>query len=81
MLKIKQLVADARMKLDRRVRGFSRFCEWMKLLENIRKSLVVKYAKNYLGGRIEVEFNNEVLEKVESFKYLRSTIVVGRERN
>ena len=71
------LVASTEERLQRLVNEFGVVCEKRKLRVNIGKSKVMVCSRQ--GGRAElnVRLNGEVLEEVETFKYLGSVIGKG----
>ena len=71
------LVASTEERLQRLVDEFGVVCERRKLKVNVGKSKVMVCSRE--GGRAElnVRLNGEVLEEVESFKYLGSVISKG----
>ena len=71
------LVASTEERLQRLVNEFGVVCERRKLRVNIGKSKVM--VCNRRGGRAElnVRLNGELLEEVETFKYLGSVIGKG----
>ena len=71
------LVADSEEKLKRLVSEFGRVCERRKLRVNVAKSKVMRCTRNMDRGKLNVKLNGDLLEEVESFKYLGSHIAVG----
>ena len=71
------LVADSEERLQRLVDEFGVVCERRKLKVNVGKSKVMVCSRG--GGRagLNVRLNGDVLEEVESFKYLGSVISRG----
>ena len=71
------LVASTEERLQRLVNEFGVVCEKRKLRVNIGKSKVMVCSRQ--GGRAElnVRLNGEVLEEVETFKYLGS--IIGKD--
>ena len=71
------LVADSEKKLRRLVNEFGRVCERRKLKVNVAKSKVMRCARDGVVGTLQVCLNGEVLEEVESFKYLGSNVAAS----
>lgn len=68
------LIADTEEKLCHLVLEFGRVCERRKLRVNVGKSKVMRCNRNGDGDRLFVSLNGEVLEEVDSFKYLGSVV-------
>ena len=68
------LMAESAKDLQDLVAGFGRVCERRKLRVNVNKSKVLVCSKD--GGRVvaNVCLNGEILEEVDSFKYLGSVV-------
>ena len=71
------LVADSEEKLKQLVTEFGSVCEIRKLRVNAGKSKVMRCTRDVVGGRLNVSVNGEMLEEVESFKYLGSHVEVN----
>ena len=71
------LVADSEEKLCSLVSEFGRVCDRRKLHVNVRKSKVMKCSRNEDGVRMNVRLNGEMLEEVDQFKYLGSTVAAN----
>ena len=72
------LVADLEEKLCRLVSEFGRVCERIKLRVNVGKSKLMRCSRCVNGGRMHVRLNDEPLEEVDYFKYLRAQVVPDR---
>ena len=70
------LVAESEEELQQLVEGFGRVCTRRKLRINESKSKVMRCTRVVGDGRMNVVLNGEVLEEVESFKYLGSHVSV-----
>lgn len=70
------LVAESEEKLQELCEEFGRVCARRKLRINVSKSKVIRCARVVEDGRMNVELNGEVLEEVESFRYLGSHVSV-----
>jgi len=68
------LVADSEEKLQRLVTEFGRVCDRRKLKVNVNKSKVMVCLRSATEVSLNVKLNGEMLERVESFKYLGSQI-------
>ena len=77
------LVADSEEKLYRLVNEFGRVCERRELRVTICKRKVVKCSTYGNVGRMHVRLNGELLEEVDSFKYVGSQVTADgvRERD
>ena len=71
------VVADSEEKLCQLVAEFGRVCERRKLRVNVGKSKVMRCTRNEEGARLNVVLNGEVLEEVDTFKYLGSVIAAN----
>ncbi len=56
-------------------------CDRTKLRVNVRKSKIMRCTREGVGVRLDVRLNGEVLEEVESFKYLGSHVAVNDRVN
>ena len=68
------LVEETEEKLQVLVREFGRACDRRKLRVNVVKSKVLRCTRSGGVGRLNVRLNGEMLEEVDSFKYLGSLI-------
>ena len=75
------LVAESEEGLKRLVKEFGRVCDRRKLRVNVGKSKVMRCAREGGGDRMDVRLNGELLEEVESFKYLGSHVAVNGRVN
>ena len=71
------MVASTEERLQRLVEEFGAVCERRKLRVNVGKSKVMVCSRGGGRARLDVRLNGEVLEEVESFKYLGSVISKG----
>jgi len=71
------LVADSEEKLRRLVVEFGIVCERRKLRVNVGKSKVMRCSRNGVVGTLDIRLNGEVLEEVESFRYLGSDVAAN----
>ena len=67
------IVADSHDKLQRMLDSFGSVCGRRKLVVNVSKSRVVVYTRG-LSVQQQFTFGQDVLDEVDSFKYLESEI-------
>ena len=68
------LVASSEEELQQLVKVFDEVCKRRKLKVNIGKSKVMRCTRNIDDRRLDVRIGGEMLEEVDSFKYLGSVI-------
>ncbi len=75
------LVARSEKDLKRVVEEFGRVCARRNLRVNVGKCKVMRYAKEGGGDILDVRLDGEMLEEMESFKYLGSHVAVNGKVN